>query len=580
MKSLLCRSLLVLGFLPIVAGCVDDNYDLSDIDTTVGVTVDQLVIPINLDEITLGNIITIDDDSEVKIVDGKYIIVREGTFDSDPINVPSIQLKAPSISPSETIISLMNPLTPMASRATPSVFSYDLANEGSAFRYESSFVSDFIVRIDHIGCNLTLDINLNISGLEGIANRVTFSDVVLQLPKGLDITRNEGGSYDMTTGELRLPSRTVTGNRLSLQFVASGVDFNLAGGKYDYAGSAISVDGALYIKEGKADIALEDISAGGLTHIPSEVTLRTEYRLSDTNVTSFTGAVRYSIDGSNLTDIDLNSLPDIFSQNATDLTFVNPMIYLKVSNPLQVYGLYARTGLEINAFHGTQSKSYSLDNPWFQIGPDHADGVYNYCLSPSAPLKPEADYSPCTHVGFTQLRNVLSGNGIPDRLQINLTDPMVPTQNVERLPLGSTLGSLHGSYRFIAPLQFGAGSQIIYDHVVDGWSGDDLENLVIYTLEISLDISTDLPVGVKFTGYPVDASGNRIKNVAIVGADIDPMAQNQHVVIKITGEIRHLDGIAFEAHAVATEGQALSPEMSVKLKNIRPKVSGFYEKEL
>ena len=157
---------------------------------------------------------------------------------------------------------------------------------------------------------------------------------------------------------------------------------------------------------------------------------------------------------------------------------------------------------------------------------------------------------------------------------------MVPTQNVERLPLGSTLGSLHGSYRFIAPLQFGAGSQIIYDHVVDGWSGDDLENLVIYTLEISLDISTDLPVGVKFTGYPVDASGNRIKNVAIVGADIDPMAQNQHVVIKITGEIRHLDGIAFEAHAVATEGQALSPEMSVKLKNIRPKVSGFYEKEL
>ena len=78
MKSLLCRSLLVLGFLPIVAGCVDDNYDLSDIDTTVGVTVDQLVIPINLDEITLGNIITIDDDSEVKIVDGKYMIVREG----------------------------------------------------------------------------------------------------------------------------------------------------------------------------------------------------------------------------------------------------------------------------------------------------------------------------------------------------------------------------------------------------------------------------------------------------------------------------------------------------------------------
>ncbi len=582
MKKFYFRSLFAGSLLPLLAGCVDNGYDLSDIDTTVGVTVDRLVIPINIDEITLGNIITLDDDSEVKLINGKYMILRDGTFESDPFNVPDILLKAPVISPSVTVIDLMNQdVTPMAATpAMPASFSYDLTNEGSAFVYHSSFVSDFIVKIDHIGCEMTLDVTISMAGLEGITNRVTFNNVVLQLPKGLDLTSTEGGAYNPSSGELMLPSRTVTGNTLKLRFAANGVDFNMTDGSYDYEGSEITVKGSLYIKQGQATIAIEDIAAGALASLPRQITLRTEYVLSDADVTSFTGSVRYRIDGANLTDINLTHLPDVFSQNATDLTFVNPMIYLKVINPLQKYNLYARTGVTINAFHGQQMASYSLDDPWFQIGPDNANGIYNYCLSPTAPSEPEADFMPLTHVGFASLRNVLSGNGIPDRLQINLTDPNVPVQKVTRLPLGSSLGSLQGSYRFVAPLQFGAGSQIIYDHVIDGWSGEDLDNLVIYNLEVELDISTDLPVGVRFTGYPVDASGNRIRNVSIVGADIDPMASNQHVVIRITGEVRHLDGIAFEAHATASEGQTLSPDMTVRLKNIRPRVSGFYEKEL
>ena len=34
--------------------CIDENYDLGDIDSTVEVKVVDLVVPLNLDEITLS----------------------------------------------------------------------------------------------------------------------------------------------------------------------------------------------------------------------------------------------------------------------------------------------------------------------------------------------------------------------------------------------------------------------------------------------------------------------------------------------------------------------------------------------
>ncbi|MDE5657722.1 MAG: hypothetical protein K2I25_01540 [Muribaculaceae bacterium] len=35
-----------------LTGCVDDKYDLSDIDTTAGIKVNDLVVPVNIDAVT------------------------------------------------------------------------------------------------------------------------------------------------------------------------------------------------------------------------------------------------------------------------------------------------------------------------------------------------------------------------------------------------------------------------------------------------------------------------------------------------------------------------------------------------
>lgn len=66
-----------------LTGCVDDKYDLSDIDTTVKVEVNDLTVPVNIDPITMKTIFDInedDPDATVKELDGVYAIVRSGSF--------------------------------------------------------------------------------------------------------------------------------------------------------------------------------------------------------------------------------------------------------------------------------------------------------------------------------------------------------------------------------------------------------------------------------------------------------------------------------------------------------------------
>ncbi len=577
------QQILTCAFLlPLLAGCVDDKYDLSDIDTTVKVNVDNLTIPVNIDEITLGNIIK-PNENQIELIDGQYAIVYDGSFVSQGVKIDAISLQAPTITPSETTINLISSGT---LHAQESEYTYQLTGQPSDFQYSSSStISDFILSINRIGLHLQLDINISMRGLENLISRITFKDVVLQLPKGLNLTDSEGGSYNPANGELTLPSSiTVQGTTMSLSIIADALDFQQAGGTFDPISHQLTLPGSMYIKSGYGVISSDDITAGNTT-LPQQITLHTGYTLHDTKITSFSGTInRYNIDGANLSDIDLSDLPDILSQQSTDITLANPMIYLQISNPLQPYGnLYAETALKIEASRNNTTAT-SRTSDIFSIGrPASNNGIYNLCLSPATPIA-DTEFPDAKHVTFASLGSILSGNGIPKALSVSLDNPNLPAnQTVTDFPLtgpANEIGSFNGKYKFVAPLQFSQGSTITYNDKIDGWYSEDMDHLTITDLEISLIVSTDIPVGVEFEGHPINTAGQPINNVQIVGANLQPNADRQQITIRITGEITALDGVSFVAKAHATGGETLTPDMSITLTDIRPSVSGYYEKEL
>lgn len=555
----------------ILSSCVDDKYDLSDIDTTVRVNVNDLTIPVNLDEILLNSII--EESDQIKVVNGEYAVTQDGSFQSSGVEIASFTIKSESLRPTEAVI----PFVPSAVGAVDAGY-FDIDCPAQQFHFNAGGIPAEITAIDRIGGNLSFYFNFSLEGITSVARKVEFRDLVLQLPKGLSIVPTDGGDYDAATGEFALSTRSLSGENMVVVVSADAADFNKIGAKFDYDNHSMTVSGDFYVKSGKIVVNREDIIAGAN---PTSLKLTINYEIPEFPLSTFTGRIKYDITGVNISDVDLSDLPDVLSQKGTDIRLANPQIYLNVTNPLQDYKLYAQTGLTIASKRGDESVPYSIDEPYFTIGNDHSNGIYNFCLAPSDPEKKLVGYEDAAYVPFVNLSKVLSGDGLPSSLGIELDNPCLPDQPVVDLRLGTQLGEIHGSYSFLAPIALERGSKIVYSDDMDGWDTEDLEYLTITKLEIKATITSELPLSLDIAAYPIDKDGHQINNVEIEGVKLAASSQPQDVTIRITGSIKGLAGIHFEAVAEAgADEQVLRPDMSIKVSKLRPTVTGYYEKEL
>lgn len=575
------KSLLAISAFLSMTACVDNDYDLSDIESTARIEVKDLVIPINLNSITLDDIIDIEKGDVLQIVDGQYAIIKEDAVNAEEIIIPAVTVKAPQIDPSNTLVYAENVNhSGSALKVGDAALRFPLQSVPTDCKYSTSNVSDYIVNIT--SCESEVSIGLTVSLVEGkgLVKGCDFSDIVFQLPKGLVMTAPDGWTYDADSGELKSEHIRAEGYSIELNLNVNGIDFSKM--NYTYTNPTLSIEEQIYLKSGYATISPNDINIS-LGDFPTTLTLRTEYNLSDINVTSFTGKIKYDVKDVNIPDVNLNDLPDVLSQEGTNIMITNPCLYLQFNNPVQHYNLKAQSGLSLTAVRQNEAdKVYGL-NPGelIVINANHPSGIYNFCLSPKMPASIDPEFTDAEHVGYSALSNVLSGNGMPQSIRVNLINPQLPVQNVSEFPLGTNIGSIDGKYKLVAPFNFMDGSKVVYSHDMDGWNDDELDKITITTLEITMKASTDVPIALDFTGYPIDVNGNQINSVEITGAKIDANAQNQEITLRITGEIQHLDGIRYTATAtVAPNSPTLSPDMNIQLTDVRPVVSGYYEKEL
>ena len=561
-----------------VTSCVDDNYDLSDIDTTAKIQVSDLTLPVNIEPITLSSIFDIDPtdpDATIKEINGSYAVVKNGTFSSSEIRINPVMLSGMS----GEAVSVSIPTG--VGGQTPSVgmkVSLPISSNEIDYSYSSSNVPAEIVSIDRISGQFRLSFSLAFENLESIS-RITLRNLQIQLPKGLQTVVSEG-YYDAATGMFSLVEKIVTDGNFTLSLDCSGIDYAQSGAVFNPNDHSARLEGSVKLVSGDIGINGADV----IGPFPSQIGMTTSFAMSDINVDKFSGEINYDITGVDISDVSLDDLPDVLSQQGTSIKLANPQIYLNISNPLSAYGLGATTGMSITSHflpeQATPDATYSLDAPgYFTVS---SEASSSYVLSPSLPSSLYPGYSNPLHVPYTSLSSVLSGNGLPSYLSITLNSPRVFTQPVVDLPLGTSLGVVGGNYEFFAPLAFNEGSQLVYTETENGWNDEDVDAITIEKLVVTTTVSSSLPFSVDLTGYPIDIEGKQIENVIIEGASVPANASNQEVTIRITGEVKHLDGIIFTAkgRVPADMQQAISPSQSLDCKDIRATVSGFYLKEL
>lgn len=571
-----------------LTGCFDNGYDLDNIDTTSEFKVKDLVLPINLDVVTLGDIIDIKEGDQIKEItlNGKtfYAVQESGTFSSDPINIPSFSSAAPSISPSVLTFSTGTRSGDIQSLSTVTFPLNSPINRNviySADNIDPAIIEITDLYTDNLGITLTFTEDAAVSSLADIE----MSEIKLQLPKGLSIDRIiPAGNYEENDGILTIPSIKFENGQAQVSLSAKAINLPANNSGIDYDAHSLKLEADINIESANLNITPK---VSDITQIPSSVSLNVDYTLSDLNVNAVAGDINYMLEGNalNISPIHLNNIPDFLAQDGTDLILNNPQIFLSVNNPVANEKLGFQTGLKLTSIRdNAPSQDFELDNDYFRVG--YAAGVsgpYNFCLSPKNPENVPAGFENPQHVEFSTLGNVISGSGIPQMIEIDLVQPQVYRQHVDYFELGRNLDKLEGKWEFLAPLAMKSGSesQIIYTETKDGWNDEDVDAITIQKLEITTEITSTLPLDAVITGYPIDKSGNQISGVSIEGAVIPSGATDYPVTIRITGEVKHLDGITFTATVKpGANDEALSPSQTLTLKKVRAKVTGNYTKEL
>lgn len=592
-KSLAYKTLIGLPLAALaMTGCVDDAYDLENINTDVEVKVNDLVVPIKLDAITLSNAFDLDDESVIKEINGEYAVVVDGDFHSDPININPVVIDPGTVNPIESTVYKFDgvsgaPSVPVEGRTV----AYEITEAVTDFSFGSDHVDSSIRDLKDIKGSWNITLNLMLSDLNNAFTHVEFQNLMLTLPAGMHVS-----NYPCTNGNVSLGTVIVTGGQASaITLAVDEIDFTkFSASTYKFTPGAeganngsLKFNGKVGVKSGYVLGVLRPVV---LTE-PQLVKLTITPQLKTINVKKVSGNVKYDIDGFNVANVTLDDLPDMLRDDNTDITLANPQLYISINNPMANYGLTASSGLTLESYkYGSNApvKVCMLDaGSAIKIDTDKGiNGPYSFCLSPAKPSNYYEGYAGAGFVGFKSLSGLLSGNGLPDYVKVTFDAPHAGPDNVTDFELGTDLERVHGNYTLYAPLELGVGSQIVYEEDETGWDDETIRKITINTLKVEATITNTLPVDIVVSGNPLDVDGHacvdpttkqpvRLEGLTIAAGTTAP------VELKATGTIIGIDGIRYTATCRVTKaGQVLSPDSPIEIKDIKVTVGGSYRDTL
>lgn len=596
-------SLLFAAAATVSTSCVDDNYELADIDTTVGLNLNELTIPLNVESITLDKLLDIEDDSRIQkqVVNGKeiYAFKENNTFKSDNVKIPVLKVTPQYIAPIENTLDIQIPSSyanEASARSAKPVCVFPVKTDSETSFSESGDADPAIVSIKSLSVEGTashdyeMHINVGDPNIKKLVSKVYFDNFKLLLPMGmkgkftLDVNHTEKDvtdKYNPKTGVLDLSKETLGVTDFDMHIYADmdAIDFEDAGSEVTFKNGKFTYSGTVKVLSGEIAIYSEDINTGaGLQDIPKTLSYVCTPKIYGVNVTSFTGEVQYDLDNLKIDPVAINDLPDILSQDGTDIKLANPQVYLSINNPLNSqYGIWAQASLSLKATkNGVEVNGAWSDN----INIDGARNVF--CLA--ADTEKAADelleeYADAEIVKFEGLGDILSGNGVPDKIYVDVLNPRLPVQEVENLALGQNLAPVEGSFMFFAPLALDETSKVIYSETLDGWFDETLEKLEIRKAAVSANITSEVPANITLTIKPINVKGEEISDVECEPVTIAASSEPQPIKISLVGKIRDLDGIIINA-TLSGNGEAMSPADNITMDNFKVTVSGEYIDEL
>ena len=269
--------------------------------------------------------------------------------------------------------------------------------------------------------------------LEGATDiEYELSKLRILMPKGLQVNPVAGYDYNPGSGVLTIDKVGVKNGKGAISLEITGMELTdearFENQKLIYESSITFQEATLSVKSGSTSL------------VPQLVRFNINSTLTALHITSFSGDVHYDLTGEGLDipSVSLGDLPDFLSQGNTTLRLANPQLYVGVeSNPVAEYGLNFSTGMRLTKIYGQSATgSYEPERRIETSTDKYGAGPYDFVLSPTDPKSyPDQFAKNIEHIPFPGMSDVLDGAGLPDRIEIELLKPEIPTHRVDHFKL-------------------------------------------------------------------------------------------------------------------------------------------------
>lgn len=578
---LLPSALLVAGFLTLT-GCTNNDYDLNNVDATMGFGSESLVIPnSSTKDIQLKDVLDLKEGGCV-VTDaaGNYLFqLAGGDVEAAYPNISPIILDVANVF--DGIISLSSTASSGAkARRAPGSSLHIASPKVMMFEYhgnDKAVKSLNEAEIDETTTN-NISIRLDFSNISAAVSNI--ESATLTLPAYLSISQVNGKGNGVPT---------LNGSKVTITDISTArpLELNLTTQKLDFTNQ--NDHGSLSINNGAIDltgyfsIALQCNVTGAM---PDNPTIKAKIGVADRTITmrSATGIFDPTINLNSLGEVDVTGLPDFLDDDDVVADLDNPQILLTVSNNMDVAATVSAT--VISTKEGRELARVTL--PEMNVA---KNGLSKICICRQKTSELTQQYGEANVYAVSNLSTLI--NRIPDHIKIVDVNAHAKAE-VATIVFGKEY-HVKPSYEVNAPLAFGEKANIVYEDSFTGWN-DDIDELDLAEgtyIEVTANVENKVPAYLTVKAYPVDAQGNKIEDKLLieipdeVAASTDgTTAVTTPITMKITPKVKNslkqLDGLVFrlEGSAKSANGNKVTGislnerEHTLKLNDIKVKIVG------
>ena len=545
-----------------LAGCsTDDSIDVGEVDTTIGVKLNNFTVPLGqAEKITLGDVLDLkDDDCISTTANGDYEFFKQGDA-ADPahpqvdiINVSEKTSKDedPFIGPSEKPAGF--DLLPVGTTLTGTAGSISKAL--NTFNYSAAKPDDVLdLTTAEVEGEATIIVNFN-THLQGFIDKFTSFDI--EFPAYMTLEEPTQG--------------TLVGNKLKFGEVATNSTIyskvklkSLKFQEIDAANKLVIQNGNItMLGDVKVDVTYPDLVKKNSSSDITKMQINGITSITTVKITSATGKFDPKIDLDDIGDIKIDSkdVPDFLDDPQVNITLTDPQITLNINSDVDLDAVV--DGTLTSTFNNGTTSEVKISN--IEI-PRKKNSKILICRQPKN--EPYQDYTKVYVV--ENLSDLMTK--IPEKVTFK-ANARVDKTKAGTIKLGTPY-TISTSYSFKAPLSLEAGSTIVYDDKTDGFYEDIDENDIDLRGEAELvitgKVTNNSPLELTLAPTAIDVNGNALKGIKLVSANTiksnltDKTPSDLKITLTKDANVNlkdvKFDGIKFKATAVSKDATTLNKD--------------------